>query len=190
METNVNQTGHRLLIIDDNPTIHEDIKKILCPPKEDADVSAMAAELFGSRSPAVEPTQFRIDSAYQGQEGLAKVEQAIAEGAPYAMAFVDVRMPPGWDGIETIRRIWDKYPGLQVVICTAYSDHSWEDITRSLGYSDSFVILKKPFDNVEVLQLAHALTKKWTLACETRIRMDNLDEMVRVRAEALSKANE
>ncbi len=184
------RSRHRLLIIDDNPTIHEDIKKILCPAAADPDLNDLASELFGSKTKSSVHGHFLIDSAFQGQEGLAKVEAAIAEGRPYTMAFVDVRMPPGWDGIETISRIWDKYPDLQVVICTAYSDHSWEDIIHQLGHSDSLVILKKPFDNVEVLQLTHALTKKWSLTREARFRMDDLDELVHRRTEALSIANQ
>jgi DNA-binding NarL/FixJ family response regulator len=75
------------------------------------------------------------------------------------LAFVDGRMPPGWDGIETIRHLWQECPDIQVVLCTAYSDYSWQDIRRVLGESDSLLILKKPFDNVEVLQLSHALTR-------------------------------
>ena len=79
------------------------------------------------------------------------------------MAFVDVRMPPGWDGVETIARIWEVYPELQIVVCTAYSDYSWEEMRAKVGQPDNLVVLKKPFDNVEVQQLAHALTKKWLL---------------------------
>jgi two-component system cell cycle sensor histidine kinase/response regulator CckA len=181
---------YRLLIIDDNPTIHEDIKKILNPAREDNDLLDLAEELFGSQTKGIAHSQFQIDSAFQGQEGLAMVENAILESNPYTLAFVDVRMPPGWDGIETVRRIWDKYPELQVVICTAYSDHSWDDIIQQLGHSDSLVILKKPFDNVEVLQLAHALSKKWTLSRQAKIHLEDLDELVRIRTDALSKANE
>ena len=73
------------------------------------------------------------------------------------------RMPPGWDGLETIRRLWQVYPELEIVICTAYSDHSWQKIQHTLGSPDRLVILKKPFDKVEVQQLALALTEKWNL---------------------------
>src|SRR5690349_24456963 len=124
----------------------------------------MEQELFGAKlgqSPGC--PNLELDSASQGQEALAMVERALAEGRPYAMAFVDGRMPPGWDGLETIVHLWKAYPELQVVICTAYSDYSWEQIIERVGPSDSLVILKKPFDAVEVLQLAHAMTKKWSL---------------------------
>ena len=106
---------------------------------------------------------FEIDSAYQGQEGMDLIEKSLRQEWPYATAFVDVRMPPGWDGVETTRRIWEKYPDLQVVLCTAYSDCSWEEMVRKLGYSERMVILKKPFDGIEVLQMTIAMTKKWQL---------------------------
>src|ERR1700726_3322418 len=92
-----------------------------------------------------------------------------------ALAFVDVRMPPGWDGIETTCKIWEKYPDLQVVICTAYSDYSWEEMLKTLGSSDRMVILKKPFDNIEVLQLAISITEKWRLYQQAKLRLENID---------------
>jgi two-component system, cell cycle sensor histidine kinase and response regulator CckA len=183
---------YRLLIIDDNPTIHADIKKILCPEAE-MEAEKLTDEekaLFAAESPSANVSCFHIDSAFQGRDGLGMVQEAAGKGEPYALAFVDVRMPPGWDGVETIRHIWKRFPDLQVVICTAYSDHSWMEIIRQLGHSDNLVILKKPFDNIEVLQLAHAMTKKWDLTRQARIRMDNLDEQVRVRTQELSRANQ
>ena len=186
---------HKILIIDDNPAIHEDVRKILCPAAAsnngDSKFLEMQAALFGAPSSSeTAKSDFQIDSAFQGQEALGKVEQALSAGEPYALAFVDMRMPPGWDGIETIQHLWEKCPDLQVVICTAFSDHSWSDITRVLGNSDNLVILKKPYDNMELLQLAHALTKKWALNREVHEQMSHLDEMVRARTEQLSKANE
>src|ERR1700690_4248708 len=88
----------RILVIDDNHAIHADVRKILCPQVSDASVSlrALEAALLGNApEPAVAAAHFAVDSAYQGRDGLALVEKAIAAGQPYAMAFVDVRMPPG-----------------------------------------------------------------------------------------------
>src|SRR6202034_349906 len=122
-----------------------------------------------------------IDSAYQGKEGLDLIEKSLSEDRPYALAFVDVRMPPGWDGVETTSHIWQKYSDLQVVICTAYSDYSWEDMLKKLGYSDRLVILKKPFDNIEVLQLAISMTEKWKLYHQAKLRLEDLETMVHAR---------
>ena len=79
------------------------------------------------------PVTFELESAFQGKEALEKTIIGIAAGKPYALAFVDVRMPPGWDGIETIEHLWQVDPALQVVVCTAYSDYSWEKMTVRLG---------------------------------------------------------
>ena len=186
--------NRRVLVIDDNVAIHADVRKILCPPVN-ADSVALAeleAELLGSpngSSHPIETPQFEIDSAHQGRDGLALVETAVAAGRPYAMALVDVRMPPGWDGIETTLALWRVQPDLQVVICTAYSDYSWDDMLAKLGSSDQLVILKKPFDAIEVLQLANALTEKWTLTQEARRYAFELEQRVHARTADLEAAN-
>jgi two-component system, cell cycle sensor histidine kinase and response regulator CckA len=182
--------NRRVLLIDDNPAIHEDFRKILCPKAENSRLDAMEVSLFGESARERPESHFETDSAYQGQEGLEKLRQSVAQGRPFAVAFVDVRMPPGWDGIETISHLWEVCPDLQVIICTAYSDYSWSEIIRKLGQSDSLVILKKPFDNIEVLQLAHALTEKWSLSQALRHRLADLDQLVSQRTAELQKANE
>ena len=180
----------RILVIDDNPAIHEDFRKILCPNLTPSLVDEMESALFDSNGAPKAGSAFEMDSAYQGQEALAKVQQAMAESRPYSLAFVDGRMPPGWDGVETIAHLWRAYPDLQVVICTAYSDYSWEQMIQRVGQSDSLVILKKPFDTVEVLQLAHAMTKKWALNRQARAKTETLETMVRERTEALEVINQ
>ena len=183
--------NNRILVIDDNPSIDEDIRKILGGQGRRKTALANTKALLFEESFAESPqTDFEIVSAFQGEEGLRKVQEATAAGHPYAMAFINVRMPPGWDGVETITRIWKDYPDLQVVICTAYSDYSWEEMIRQIGKSDSLVILKKPFDNIEVLQLAHALTQKWSLSHEVNCRLNNLDQLVTQRTTELQAANE
>jgi two-component system sensor histidine kinase/response regulator len=182
--------NHRILVIDDNRSIHDDFRKILVKASQlPNDLSEDEAALFGDEEQIFAWPKFEIDSAYQGQEGLSLIEKSLLEGRPYALAFVDVRMPPGWDGIETTCKIWEKYPDLQVVICTAYSDYSWEEMLRTLGYSDRMVILKKPFDNIEVLQLAIAMTEKWRLLQHAKLRLDDLEKMVHDRTLQLKAAN-
>jgi two-component system cell cycle sensor histidine kinase/response regulator CckA len=180
----------RILVVDDNSAIHEDFQKILGIRTEaQSRLEDVEAALFGEGAGPQDRDGFRIDSAFQGKEALEKVQKALEEGDPYVVAFVDVRMPPGWDGIETLERIWQCSPELQAVICTAYSDYSWDDMTRRLGRTDNLLILKKPFETVEVLQLAHALTHKWALARQAKLRLEDLDRMVRQRTEELMVAN-
>lgn len=180
---------NRILIIDDNRAIHDDFLKILRPADSgSADLDSAAALLFDDPVPGPAMPQFEIDSAYQGQEGLEMVRHALREGRPYATAFVDIRMPPGWDGVETIQRIWQEAPDLQVVICTAFSDYSWSDIVRLLGMTDQLLVLKKPFDSIEVRQFAYSMTKKWGLARELQGHLAGLQTAVDERTAELGRS--
>ena len=183
--------NRRVLIVDDNQAIHTDFRKILgAPAASTAAVDELAAMLF-SDTEVARRSEFDLDSAFQGLEALERVTHAVTAGRPYALAFIDMRMPPGWDGLETIEHVWRADPFLQVVICSAYSDHSWEDLRQRLGESDALLIIKKPFDPIEVVQSAHALTAKWTLARRARAHVENLESAVRARtAELEAVANQ
>lgn len=182
--------NRRILIIDDNPAIHEDFRKILCASLHDAESLAQAAQaLFGKVDATQEEPTFEVDSAFQGQEGLERVVAAVKEGTPFAMVFLDVRMPPGWDGIETAERIWAVDPDLQIVLCTAYSDYSWTEMRERLGRSDRLLILKKPFDSIEALQIAEALTEKWRLTQQARVRVADLERVIEARTRDLKASN-
>jgi two-component system cell cycle sensor histidine kinase/response regulator CckA len=180
----------RILVIDDNRAVHDDFRKILCPAAPHTALEDAEAILFEAKAESAPRPQFTIDSAYQGQEGLERILQSVQREKPYSMAFVDVRMPPGWDGIETVGRIWKVCPDLQIVICTAYSDYSWDEMAAELRNSDQLVILKKPFDAVEVLQLANALTEKWRLQQEARHKLDELEKQVQERTRVLQQTAE
>jgi two-component system sensor histidine kinase/response regulator len=156
----------RILIVDDNRGIHDDFRKILTGAPTAAGLDEDEAALFGME-PATEGERYIVDSAYQGPQGAEMVRSAAESNAPYAVAFVDMRMPPSWDGVQTIEKIWDIDRDIQIVLCTAYSDYSWGELKRRLGPTDRFLLLKKPFDVVEVRQLACALTEKWQMARHT-----------------------
>jgi signal transduction histidine kinase/chemotaxis response regulator CheB len=185
----------RLIVIDDNTAIHGDFRKIL-GGKEQSAASAslddLEAALFGDSTPKPPSVHhaWDLDSAYQGQEGFEKIKAAREAGRPYALAFVDIRMPPGWDGVETTERIWQVDPDIQIVICTAYSDYSWEEMIRRLGQTHRMLILKKPFDPVEVLQLANSLSEKWELLQENKRHTIELEAKVARRTEELQAAKE
>jgi two-component system, NtrC family, sensor kinase len=181
-------THRRVLIVDDSPAIHADIRKLFAVPGADAsEVDALEAQLFGSSGTRAQ--SFHFDSAYQGQEALQLVEAARAAGQPYAIAIVDMRMPPGWTGLETISHLWKADPELQIAICTAYSDYGWSEIIERLGQSSSLLILKKPFDSVEIVQMIHALAEKWRLGRELKSQLAALEDKVGERTHELEQAN-
>jgi signal transduction histidine kinase len=176
----------RILVADDLPSIHEDYRKILAPTTPSRPPFAQFA---GFAPPPVhdgteQPAFYELECVLQGEAALAAAAAARAAGRPFALAFIDVRMPPGMDGVETARRLREADPELQVVLCTAYSDYSLGDIARRFPESDGLLILKKPFDPVEVQQLARSLTRKWILAAEHQsLRLDLEDRVARRTAE-------
>jgi diguanylate cyclase (GGDEF)-like protein len=179
----------RILIVDDNESIHEDFCKVLVQEKSEAHeaLDELEAELFGDDEDETPETNtdpqinYQVDSAHQGQEALAMVNKAAEEGKPYALIFMDVRMPPGWDGVETISRIWLQHPYIEMVLCTAYSDYTWDDIVEKLGSTDKLLFLRKPFDSVAVQQMALSLIKKWNLGAQARHYVKNLEQEVQQR---------
>lgn len=179
----------RILLVDDNPAIHDDFRRILTPGDSSSALDDEAAALFDApaRAPAA-LTGFELDSALQGQQARDMVRAATEAGRPYALAFVDMRMPPGWDGLVTIGKLWEVDPELNVVICTAHSDHSWEEIQAALPVRERWLVLKKPFDKIEVLQLAHALTEKWNVTRIAHAQRATLERMVDGRTAELRRA--
>jgi two-component system, sensor histidine kinase and response regulator len=160
-------TNRRILVIDDNRGIHDCFREILRGP----------------------PVDFTMESAYQGLEGVELLRRALEKGQAYAVAFVDMRMPPGINGIETIKKLWELDADLQVVICTAHAEFSWIDL-KNLGSSDQLLILKKPFDLIEVRQMAEALSVKWELRRRGRHYLEELETRVTERTQNLAQANQ
>lgn len=181
----------RILVVDDNAAIHEDFRKVLAHDADvEMDLSRVESLLFGD-APTQRPKPFPyvLDFASQGQEAEQLVMRAVAAGQPYAIAFVDMRMPPGWDGLQTIEHLWRKDPDIQVVICSAHSDYEWGDVIERLGYSDKLLILKKPFEPIEVQQCAGALSRKWQHERALRAHVESLELAIVSRTEKLEAAN-
>ena len=183
--------AHRVLLIDDNAAIHGDFRKVLASPETSgqAAIALLEADIFGDSSQASARPRFEIDSAYQGQEGVEMARAALARGLPYAMTFVDMRMPPGWDGLRTIEELWSVDPAIQVVICSAHSDYDWSEVVQRLNFSDKLLVLRKPAEPIEILQSATALSRKWNNERLVRRQMDNLEQVINVRTRGLEAAN-
>ena len=153
----------RILIVDDEPAMHDSYRRSFAPVANGAGaLDAMAAELFGADATAVDGgPDFTLTHAMQGLEAVAAVEAAIREGDPFAVAFIDVRMPPGIDGKETAVRIRALDPEINLVIVTGYSDFTPVEISRAAGPADKIFYIAKPFEVAEVTQMASALGHRW-----------------------------
>lgn len=186
----------RILVADDNKDIHDDIKYILDSSSDEMEdyqeTRLLKEELFGKNSApdkleTIIDIKYRIDDAYQGEEAVKMVKTAKESGDPYSLVFMDVRMPPGIDGIEAIERIWEIDSDVGVVICTAYSDYSWDQIITKLGQNDNLLFLRKPFDNVSLKQVTLTMTTKWSLKIQVNEHIENLEKQVDMRTSELTE---
>ncbi|HEX7450593.1 MAG TPA: histidine kinase dimerization/phospho-acceptor domain-containing protein, partial [Pirellulales bacterium] len=185
------EENRRILIIDDNADIHGDYRQVLGATTSADPLRAAEAALFGEPpAAAAHRVSFELTHAMQGHEGLERLRCNTDAGRPFALAFVDMRMPPGWDGLTTIQHLWQVDPRLQVVLCTAFTDHSWEQICEAAGPGDRLLILKKPFDVVELRQLALSLTTKWNLSRAAARTQRELETAVEQRTAELRMAKE
>src|ERR1700731_3204189 len=179
---------HRVLVIDDNAAIHQDYRKILVDDGK-ALTSEAEAGLFGEQQRDTARPRFDVDSAMQGRDGVELARAALAEGRPYSVAFVDMRVPRGWDGVETVEPLWKIDPDVQVVICSAYTDYDWLELLARLGHSDKLIVVKKPFEPIEILQCTSALSRKWQNARALKRHVESLELVVTDRTKGLEAAN-
>ena len=159
--------NRRILIIDDDPAVRSAYQAVLIGDQgRDTILHDEMNRLLDFTPPTVGDglPPFELRFAAQGQEGFALANQALAEGKPFALAFLDIRMPPGWDGMETALRIRQRDPDIELVIVTAYSDRSRAEIVNAVGSPDKLLFLRKPFDPEELRQIALSQTEKWNLS--------------------------
>lgn len=182
----VSQPNKRILVIDDDREIWKAYGQVLAPvaQNEDSSLQQISRLLASSVKPEA-PQSFGVDFAAQGQEGFALAEAALAKGEPYGVAFIDVRMPPGWDGMETAARIRKIDPNVEIVIVTAYSDRSREEIVQAVGAIDKLLFIRKPFDAEELLQLAVSLAKKWQITRDEARHRSYLQAILRTSPAAI-----
>lgn len=161
--------NRRILVTDDQPEVVEDYLRILKSRKVTGDeLDALERDLFGETSgdnPGSQASeiQYNVSTARQGEEAISRVKKALEEDDPFAVAFLDVRMPPGIDGVHAAREIRRMDPNIHIVFVTAYSDFSHTEICRLMESTDKYLFLRKPFDADEIRQLALALSEKWQL---------------------------
>ncbi|MEN9842036.1 MAG: hypothetical protein RL376_1836, partial [Verrucomicrobiota bacterium] len=174
---------HHILIAEDTPAIQDDYRRILSAEDEWASsvpgAAKFAPELVDSTPPPC--PLYELTCVAQGEEALSAAERATTNGKPFSLAFIDVRMPPGVDGVQTALELRRRHPDLQIVLCTAYSDYSWQDIIRNFPESDGVLLLKKPFDPAEVRQLAYNLAQKRRLSTENHQLINNLERLITAR---------
>ncbi|AUX27749.1 hypothetical protein SOCEGT47_083470 [Sorangium cellulosum] len=153
--------NRRILLISDNEAFRDDCHKIFRADDGAPAPAPLGAALFRDSTPRGH-VRFELTTVTQGADGLEQVREAQQRGAPYALVIVDVRTPPGWDGIETLTRIFREDAAIQAVLCAARAEDPWGELSSRLAPSDNLLVLARPLDPSEVRQAAITLTEKWS----------------------------
>jgi PAS domain S-box-containing protein len=191
-------TGNkRILVIDDDKDIWNSYQLILQPaPQDDSSSIGQLKALLSeetTREQSVPPEEtpcFELSYASQGKAGYEMVRQAVQGRQPFAIAFVDIRMPPGWDGMETAIRIRECDPDIEIVIVTAYSDRSREEIARAVGTLHKLLFFRKPFDPDELMQVAVSLCDKWNIGKKEDEQRRELQTILETSPAAIFSVND
>lgn len=186
----------KILVVDDEQAVLDAYRHVFeksAVQQASEDLLSMANELF-SETPqgddAEKETAIEVVYASQGLEAIAQVEVAGAKGAPFHVAFVDIRMPPGIDGKETAKRIRQIDPDINIVIVSAYSDHKVTEIAEVAGPPDKIYYICKPFTADEIGQMATALSRRWENdARQIELLREKVSELAASEARALHAAN-
>lgn len=187
----------KILICDDNESIHDDFRFTLGfseaqqEKKElSSKLSSLIQEIDGDEMQQMSESnniEYDLHFAKQGEEAMVKVVEAETKNEPYSLIFMDVRMPPGIDGIQTIKLLRKDYPHLEFVICTAFSDYNWDEIAKELGHTDKVLFVPKPFDPTAIKQIALSQTIKFALNQENQAYSNKLESMVETRTAQLKQ---
>lgn len=156
------ELNRRILLVDDEPKILEELKKILAPSKKGhSELSELESRLFGDNAKSATKTSYDVTLCNQGDEAIVKVAEAIKNNTPFAVVFLDVRMPPGPDGVTTAEEMRKLDPNIQIVMMTGYSDFDITEIAHRVPPEDKLLYIQKPVHSKEIRQFALALTAKW-----------------------------
>jgi len=186
---------HRILVIDDEASLHEVYRSILCPaaasaPPQDATQEAQPINAASSRG-TDGGLSFVLESATSGPQGLELLQSAIMRNEPYSVAIVDMRMPGRWDGVETVKRLWQVDPELEVVIASECASHPWTRVSQELGRPAKLLLLRKPFDPAEVWQVVRSLVQKRSSEATARtatLALETLNQRLRHEIDARKSA--
>ena len=164
----------RVLVVDDQKDIHDDFDEMLLPPGRAAD--DLAAAFLSEVEPHRHLPRFELLHAMGGEQAYDLVARAARDERPIAVAYIDIRMPPGIDGVETVRRIRRVDRTIEIVLMTAYTDASLADIVQDMELLHKLLYVRKPFAREEVQQITMALVEKWNLERELEARRRQLTD--------------
>jgi len=163
---------YRILVVDDDSAILDLYQRILDPT-----------------NPQPSLPNFKITCCSQGDDAVNSVKCSIEENAPYAVAFLDLNMPPGPDGQWTAKEIHRLDLSINIVVVTGYRTTQGGEVASRANISDKLLYLQKPFHPLEIIQFATALSAKWKAERQLMALHSDLEALVEKRTAELVQSN-
>lgn len=177
-----NFNNSRVLIVDDQPTIHDDFTEMLAGNVANPSGGELASAFLNEKEVNFLP-EFDLLHASNGEQACEIIREGRQSNRPIALAYIDIRMPPGMDGVETIRKMRLIDREIEVVIMTAYTDRSLPEIVEELELLHKILYVRKPFTHEEIQQITLSLVAKWNIERELeRKRLQLTDSHKRLEA--------
>jgi len=182
------------LIVDDEEAVRQSYRLILESDDGTQEIDDIASSLF-DETPSftvldevefffdetdliveeeLQTGSYKIIETSQGMDAVEIIKKSLNKNQPFSLIFMDIRMPPGIDGVQAAKKIRQLDPNVEIVIMTAYSDYSFEDIVKTVGNPERLLYFNKPFKSEHIKQLASSLTQQWHLE-RKRLQQDQTD---------------
>lgn len=180
--------NNRILVVDDDENIHQDIEETLKPDISKT-IADDLAKAFGSIIDESFLPELKILHARSGKEAFDQGRKALEKNEPIAVAYIDMRMPPGWDGAETIRRMRQIDKNIEIVIMTAFTDRPLSEIVKDMDLLDKLLYIRKPFTREEIQQMTISLIEKWNINMEAERNRQRLEAVLNSTSDAIAMFN-
>jgi len=183
----------RILAVDDEQSMLDAYQRVLAPLQQpsvsQSEMEELAARLFGAQPGTDSQLNYHLVLCQQGDEAVELVRSSINAGQPFSVVFLDMRLPPGPDGVATAEQIRAIDPQVEILFVTAYSDHDPYEIARKVPPADKLLYIQKPFHPQEIRQFASALAAKWQLERQLKESNAQLEARVQERTAELTEIN-
>ncbi|MEK7400506.1 MAG: sigma 54-interacting transcriptional regulator [Candidatus Poribacteria bacterium] len=176
--------NNRILVVDDKENIHQDFEETLNPDIHKV-ITDDLVKAFGSTTDESFLPDIKILHARSGKEAFDQVRQSLEKNEPIAVAYIDMRMPPGWDGAETMRKVRQIDKNIEIVIMTAHTDKPLSEIVKDMDLLDKLLYIRKPFAREEIQQMTISLIEKWNINIEAERNRQRLEAVLNSTSDAI-----
>jgi CheY-like chemotaxis protein len=154
----------RILAVDDDAGLLDDYRRILNPgtgPRDESLFAQLESDLIGAAVGHKRFPEIDVATATQGHAAVDAVRAALDEGRPFAVAFIDLYLARGLDGLRAAEQIRALDSDIHIVLVSAKAELHPVEMSERVPPADQLFFVNKPFHAAEIQQLVLALAARW-----------------------------